>query len=281
VPVTPGLGHGLTTLRRALLWSGAWIEAVRRAAAFREVRCFCLFTGWPRSGHSIVGALLNAHPHAVIAHELDALRQIRRLPRRDHLFAHILLQDRWFGAVGRGSAAYDYNVPGLSQGRWESLQVIGDKNGGITSRMLGAQPELLDLLRSVVAVPIRLIRVVRNPWDNVATIARVHRMSPAEALEYYLGMAHDLLIIERHTSPDERFTIHLQDLVESPAETLGPLFAFLDLSVTPGFLDSCAASLFPAVSRTRQLVDWPPGLIAAVERRTRCFDFLERYHFES
>jgi hypothetical protein len=94
-------------------------------------------------------------------------------------------------------------------------------------------------------------------------------------------MAHDLRLIEQHTSPDERFTIHLQDLVESPEETLGPLFAFLDLSVAPRFLDSCAAALFPAVSRTRQLVDWPPGLIAAVEKRTRDFDFLERYSFES
>ncbi len=37
------------------------------------VQSFCLFVGFPRSGHRLYEALLDAHPNIVIAHELDAL----------------------------------------------------------------------------------------------------------------------------------------------------------------------------------------------------------------
>ena len=36
---------------------------------YDELRAFCLFMGYTRSGHSLVGACLDAHPEAAIAHE--------------------------------------------------------------------------------------------------------------------------------------------------------------------------------------------------------------------
>jgi phage terminase large subunit-like protein len=41
---------------------------------FHDVGVFCIFIGYPRSGHSLVGSLLNAHPEVIISHELDVLR---------------------------------------------------------------------------------------------------------------------------------------------------------------------------------------------------------------
>jgi len=37
---------------------------------------YCMFIGYSRSGHTLVGSLLDAHPEMVIAHELDALKYI-------------------------------------------------------------------------------------------------------------------------------------------------------------------------------------------------------------
>ena len=33
-----------------------------------------MFIGYPRSGHSLIGSLLDVHPNAIVAHELDALK---------------------------------------------------------------------------------------------------------------------------------------------------------------------------------------------------------------
>ena len=33
---------------------------------FDDLKAFVMFVGYPRSGHSIVGALLDAHPHLTV-----------------------------------------------------------------------------------------------------------------------------------------------------------------------------------------------------------------------
>ena len=38
------------------------------------IKTFVMFIGYPRSGHSIVGSLMDAHPHMVIANEFLLLR---------------------------------------------------------------------------------------------------------------------------------------------------------------------------------------------------------------
>ena len=43
---------------------------------FAGIGSFLMFVGHPRSGHSLVGALIDAHPNAVVAHELDALKYV-------------------------------------------------------------------------------------------------------------------------------------------------------------------------------------------------------------
>jgi hypothetical protein len=40
---------------------------------FPDLSTLCLFIGHPRSGHTLGGALLDAHPNAVIAQKLDVL----------------------------------------------------------------------------------------------------------------------------------------------------------------------------------------------------------------
>src|SRR5581483_4762206 len=111
------LVYGL--LQRA--WS-AWARR-RYADELARVETFCLFIGYPRSGHSIVGALLNAHRHAVIAHELDAPRLVLAGCSREVLFSRILARAAWFNLRGNASN-YDYQVPNRWQGRFEALLVV-------------------------------------------------------------------------------------------------------------------------------------------------------------
>ena len=90
---------------------------------------YVLFVGHPRSGHSLVGSLLDAHPDIVVSHELDALQYVavgypasaavhaRARARRDQRRRR------------RKSWGYSYAVPGQWQGRFARLQVVGDKRG--------------------------------------------------------------------------------------------------------------------------------------------------------
>ena len=44
------------------------------------IKFYVFFVGVARSGHSIVGAVLDSHPHIVISHELNVFRNLLTLP---------------------------------------------------------------------------------------------------------------------------------------------------------------------------------------------------------
>lgn len=50
-----------------------------------NVRVFFVFLGYPRSGHTILGALMNAHPNIVISHQYNPCVN-GRLSNKNHLF---------------------------------------------------------------------------------------------------------------------------------------------------------------------------------------------------
>ncbi len=45
---------------------------------FEELDTFLFFIGYPRSGHTLIGSLLDAHPEMVIAHELKAFAELEK-----------------------------------------------------------------------------------------------------------------------------------------------------------------------------------------------------------
>lgn len=51
----------------------------RLAKAYEGVRAYVMFIGMGRTGHSLVGSLLDAHPHIAVANEADAMAIVRQL----------------------------------------------------------------------------------------------------------------------------------------------------------------------------------------------------------
>ena len=58
----------------------------RDPTRFRQVTTYCLFIGHGRSGHSIIGAMLDAHPEVILSDELDAMKYLRLGFSRDQVF---------------------------------------------------------------------------------------------------------------------------------------------------------------------------------------------------
>lgn len=258
------------------LWS-AWLRR-RLAADFARVERFCLFAGYPRSGHSLVGALLNAHRDAVIAHELDVTPLVLRGCPRDELYARIVARARWFHLRGDRSN-YPYRVPGQWQGHFAQLRVVGDKRGGAVTRCLAAHPDFLEQVRALAGVPVRLIHVVRNPFDTVAAISIWERTALADAARFYFDHCDVTARLPGLCLPDELVTLRHEDMLRDPGAALGVLCAHLGLEPEPGWIAACRAIVFAAPTATRHKVDWPPALLAEVEQRTSRYPHLAGYGF--
>ena len=286
MPGAPPL-HRRLVINRGLpiTYASSLIEGIRRRRLFDGVETYCMFIGYPRSGHSLVGSLLDAHPEAVIAHELDALRYVRGGFRRNQIYALILRNDREFTEAGRTAATgdYQYAVPNQHQGRFDALRVIGDKRGGRSTVRLRDRPQLLDRLQAMTKVPVRLVHVVRNPYDNISTIYRRRgkKGSLPQAIEFYFSACAVNADLRARLAPGQVLDLRHEDLIDAPAPTIENLVRFVGLSPPPGYVEDCSSILFSSPRRTRHDAPWTDELRADVQRRIDDIDFLAAYSFGS
>jgi hypothetical protein len=246
---------------------------------YGQVQQYCQFIGFPRSGHTLVGALLNAHSDAVIGFEANALRQIRKSDDRTALFDRIMRADRRFESLGWRWSGYDYEVQGQWQGRYRRLAVIGDKRGGGSSREIARDPSLLDRLRGTVQVPLRGLVVVRNPFDNVARISTRSKITLAEATSRYLEVLHGTETAIDRIGPDDVHVVRLEDFVDDPNGGLVRIARFLALDIPDGWLESCTKLVFDSPRRARDDVTWTSTDRAIIDSEiTRSF-LLTGYQF--
>jgi hypothetical protein len=246
---------------------------------FRHVATFCLFLGYPRSGHSLVGSLLNAHPDAVISHELDVLRYVGLRFRREQLFQLILERDRAFAASGRAvGGGFDYNVPEEWQGRYRRISVIGDKRGNSSIRRLEKDPNLLDHLERRVGVPVRVIHVARNPFDNVATMAHRAGCGLDKAIDRYLRLCATVEAMRRRYPGIVLDRAH-EDLIAEPAGFLAEICAFLGVDAPSSYLRHCAAIVYDKPHRSRSRGEWTDDRITRIDAAIEAFPFLHGYSY--
>ena len=278
---------------RGLKLARTFVESVyggyRSDEPFDEVETYCMFIGYPKSGHSLFGSLLDAHPEAIIAHELDALRYLETGFGRRQLYHMLLENSRWYAGSGRNWNVYSYRVPGQWQGKYRRLRVIGDKKGGVSTLRLDATPDLLKRLRNVVGVPVRFVHVIRNPYDNISTMLRDSIVNPnlggrqrglRYSIEDYFFRCAAVRDFKERTDPGDIFDVRHEEIVEDPARCLRELCRFLSLEAQDDYLRDCAAMVFGSPSKSRHKVTWDPESVEVVRRRMEEFEFLRGYAYE-
>ena len=263
----------------------------------RNIERCILTVGYNRSGSSLLGQLLNAHPEIVIAHELDLLTVLRsprlaaRLGGKGRLVRLILERDRnirrWTSSSYR-SSGYPYAVKTGWQGKYSRLRVVGDKKSFSNVTQLCRRPCLFDSLRRRIGAPIRILLTIRNPYDVAAAeyLVRLRRKgvvafssrrdyAPAEAERPWVGEEHVSWIREHSDRvarvlamlpKEDVLPVYHEDFVASPREKLREICAFCGVECADEYLDACASVVFPAPHPTRSKVRWTPDRIAEIGR---------------
>ena len=243
----------------------AYIKGIQLNKDFAEVETYCMFIGYPRSGHSLVGSLLDAHPDIVIAHELDALKYLQDGYTRRQLFYLLLKKSQDFTATGRIGAGYSYTVPNQWNGRFRRLKVIGDKRGGRSSRRLGENPELLHQLKQVIGINPKLIHVMRNPFDNITTISFRGRMDLEEAIIRYFTYCAYVMKVKGLVNEKNWFEFKHESFVAHPKLLLTKILEFLGQPPSKKYLCDCASIILKAPHKSRMEGLWTRDLIHRVQ----------------
>jgi hypothetical protein len=240
-----------------------------------------MFIGYPRSGHTLIGSVLDAHPDAVIAHEFDALIRLRREVNRNDLYRSLLENSQNFTRSGREWNGYTYLVSNQWHGLYRNLRVIGDKKGGASSRVLAHDPSLLTRLRQIVDADIKLVHVLRNPYDNVASMFRNgHTRSLRKTIDRYASLC-EVNSRLRLNEQISIFDLRHEDFVENPERCLDELCQYLGLSREQDYLSDCASIVFRFPRQSRHDIEWDKRSIDKIRRVIARHDFLHGYSFRS
>jgi hypothetical protein len=256
------------------------------AAEIDGVGIYLMFIGHARSAHSIVGALLDAHPRAVVSDEVGAMRYIKaNFSRRQVMGLSIVIaQDaarRQRRKDGRDGRTYSYYVPGQSQGKWEHIDVLGDSDAGGTVQRLNADPTLLDCTARLMApANLRFIHVVRNPFDNISTMMIRGGRTFEGAFARYFENCDALSILRPRIGLRRVHTVYHEDLIADARATLRGTCAFLGLDAPTAYLDACASILYHAPARSRSAIAWTPEMIRRVAGEIDRYDFLHGYSYD-
>jgi hypothetical protein len=258
----------------------------RAAQIEAQLESFCLFVGYPRSGSTLVGSILDAHPNVIIGHEVDALGMIRWGARAQTLCRALISSSEKFRDVGSQWQGYNYRVDSLWQGRYSELKVIGDKEAGRTSVHCVREPELLDRLRDQVRRPLKCIHVVRNPLDNIATMYWRGRypylgLPLSVAIRDYRVMCDGVAAARGKLSKDEFLDIYYDDVVADPRRSIIALCEFLELPADKPFVESCIGAVSAGSYNSRSSVEWSSGDERAVAEIMRDFETHRRFSQES
>lgn len=248
---------------------------------FKDIKKIIIFIGYPRSGHSIVGSLIDAHPNAMISHRLDALKYIEAGYNEREVFYLIVQNSRRFAKTGRKLTGYQYKVPNGWHGKFDTLEIIGDQEAKWTSQRLGKNPDILQKLIHRNDIKIKFIHVIRNPYDNITTWSLRTKISLNTNIQKYFSLCNNVTDIISRVSPTDILCIRHENLIYDFETSFKTLCNFLDLSITENYFKDCASIVYKNTHKSRYKVQWSPQLIEKVQTEIENFSFLKGYSYEN
>jgi hypothetical protein len=274
----------------ALGWASFAMLDRADKVALAKATAFCCFVGHGRSGGTLAGALLNAHPNVVISNELHALRRLRlglsfvQLCRLIHLVSKRQAER---GSIGGGG--YMYRVSGQWQGRHQEIAVIGDRKAGATAHEILAHPFVLDVMDRKVALLKKFIHVVRNPFDTIATtVNKTQRKNDESAdshlnreITNYFARCQAIQAVKNRYGESAMYFLHHEALIADPRAELTALCRFLAVQAHDDYLVDCSRIVNKEPNRTRISVNWPTAQIARVYEEINAYAWLRDYGQDS
>lgn len=129
---------------------------------------------------AVVTSMLDAHPNVVIAHEYSLFSKWLEAPmlhsNKTWLFNTLYDNSQYVQGLRTNNAMRKGYSPDWWQGKYDKhVHVIGDKAGSMTAQAYRRDSSMFNftyqqLKKTLNGVPISVIHVLRNPYDNIASM---------------------------------------------------------------------------------------------------------------
>lgn len=261
------------------------IACYHQPKLFDGVETFVFFIGHNKSGTSMIGSLLDAHPDAVVSDEVGAIHYLSQGFNRDQVFHLLVRGSRRELMKGRVTARrltpYSYLVPGQWQGRSQDLKVIGDGKAGSTTSLLSKQPQLLSRLPELVSgSKLKIIQTIRNPFDVISVMMVRGNRTFDNSISHYFNQCEILSNLRSQLDDVSLLALRYEQFVHAPGDHLRSLCSFLGLEPDEEYIQACESIIHEEPVLHRNMVEWDEQLINTVQEKINQYDFLQGYSFD-
>lgn len=242
-----------------------------------QVTDYVMFLGHAHSGHSLIGALLDAHQDIAISNEINIPKLVldHNLSKAEILKLTLFfsnIEKRWEGQINTG---YKYKVRGGFQGETIKPLILGDKKGGGSTRIIRKHEAVFEKIYQAFDNKLKIIHVIRNPMDNIAAFAHYwgEELGMAQVDRYYENMETVLKLKSKY--PKIFHTINHSAFIKNPRLQLIRLFDFLGVSPEKQFLDSCTELVKPVENKRSEQLNWPIMLEEIIKNKNIQFNLTD------
>ena len=230
----------------------------------QNIETMVLFLGHAHSGHSVIGAIMDCHPEVSISNEANVAKLLLDHPLNKNQLESVLLYLSQNNAKSNSwhNTEYKYKIDNSFQGQTEAPQVIGDKKGGGTTRVLMKNPHLLDQLLDMYGDRIKFINVRRNPIDVVAAYAYYweETIGP-QHVERFIENDQANLDLQKRIQTANWLTIDQAEFTQNPTQIMGSIFDFIGVKYSNEQLKDWTRHVRSDIAGRSQKMDIPEFII--------------------
>ena len=241
-----------------------------------DFKSFCLIIGNSRSGSTILGSIVDAHPNAVVANETMASQSFWKGMSKGDIISEIVENSAANYRSGRQSEDYQYQI-GASPESKSSVCVYGDKIWNPATLLLHGDYDLISKLESQLAARVVLIASIRNPFDTIATMHRRSHAPIKDRIRWFFMHCEALAAIEEKTEQSNFLMSYHEHLIDCPNEEISRICRALMLPIDDHHLDNVKRLLYRRPSKSGATLDWTLAEVDEVLERMQRFPFLAVY----
>jgi hypothetical protein len=156
--------------------------------------------------------------------------------------------------------------------------------------ILKTHPELINRLQTELGCPVKIIHVIRNPYDTITTMARrsfeksgrKDEMDTA-FLSQFVDRYFDRVAEVQKLKEAGRFEIHdlyHEELIDHSESVIEGLLHFLGVGIPEYFVSRCSEAIYQQPHKSRFEFEWTEDLKSQVMENIGKYRFLQDYRYE-
>jgi len=231
-----------------------------------------MFVGHAHSGHSLIGALLDSHSKTAISNHLNIPNLLNKHKLTKAQLYKIILYFSLKNNDKNGwiNTGYNYQINSGFQGRVLNPILVGDKQGGASTRIILKNPELVNRMIDLIGDELKIIFVYRNELDNIAAYA--HYMKEELSIKHvrrYFENLETVFSIKKVIKVENWFQINHESFISDPPQQIKVFFDFLGLTYNSNQINNICEIVKQSPNKRRKQIKWNDELLKIINTQMK------------